>query len=133
MRTILIAVTLAVFLAACGKDSVGFETLETAKNQARENSLFNAQKFRAENPAVNDWTVVSNGDSSQTNECPQGDGWATLTFYSPDKTHKQNVKCSTVSAATGCLFDSDFKGKPFAADDGRCNAHIPHPLPKIGR
>lgn len=133
MRTILIAALVAVALAACGKQEVSFDTLETAKNQARENSLFNAQKFRAENPAVNDWTVVSNGDSSQTNDCPQGDGWATLSFYSPDKSKTIKVKCSTVSAATGCLFDSEFKGKPFAADDGRCSQHSPHPLPKIGR
>lgn len=132
MRNIFIAAIIAVGLAACSKQDVSFETLETAKNQARENSLFNGQKFRAENPAVNDWTVVSNGDSSQTNACPQGDGWATLTFYSPDKAKSIKVKCSTVSAATGCLFDAEFKGKPFASDDGRCSPNSPHPLPKIG-
>ena len=120
-------------LSACGKQEVSFNTLEEAKNQVRENALFNAQKFRAENPRVKDWSVVSNGDSSQTNDCPQGDGWATLTLYSPDASQSVKIKCSTVSGATGCLFDSEFKGKPFASEDGKCNAHVPHPIPKLAK
>lgn len=127
------ALVLAIALTACGKQEVSFNTLEEAKNQVRENALFNAQRFRAENPRVKDWSVVSNGDSSQTNDCPQGDGWATLTLYSPNAAQSVKIKCSTVSAATGCLFDAEFKEKPFAAEDGKCNMHVPHPIPKIAK
>ena len=133
MRNIIIAALIAVGLTACGKQEVSFNTLEEAKNQVRENALFNAQKFRAENPPVKDWSVVSNGDSSQTADCPQGDGWATLTLYSADASQQRKIKCSTVSGATGCLFDNEFKGKPFASEDGKCNAHVPHPIPKLAK
>jgi hypothetical protein len=133
MNTIIIATAMAVALSACGKQDVSFATLEEAKVTVRDNALFNAQRFRAENPMVQDWSVVSNGDSTQTNACPQGDGWATLTFYSPDKSQEIKIKCSTASAATGCLFDKEFKGKPFAAEDGKCNVNAPFPVPKIAK
>jgi hypothetical protein len=129
----LIAIAAIMALAACGKQDVSFNTLEEAKGIARDNALFNGQRFRAENPTVKDWTVVSNGDSSQTSDCPQGDGWATLTMYSPDATRSVKIKCSTVSANTECLFDNEFKSKPFASEDGKCNSHLPFPLPKIGK
>lgn len=130
---LLLVVTAGLFLSGCGKKDVSFETLEEAKNIVRENALFNAQKFRAENPRVQDWKAVSNGDSSQTPQCPQGDGWATLKLYSPDNSQQVSIKCSTVSAATGCLFDNEFKSKPFASEDNRCNANVPFPLPKVAK
>ena len=132
-RFLLLCATVA--LAACGQQDVSFATLEEAKNTARENALFNAQKFRAENPDVADWKAVSNGDSSQMPNCPQGDGWATLKLFSADASRSQQIKCSTVSAATGCLKDSEFKSKPYAAQDGHCQATsvVPFPLPKIAK
>jgi hypothetical protein len=58
-----------------------------------------------------------------------------MEFINPEKTALKKVKCSTVSANTGCLEDSDFKTKPFAADDGHCQAtnKVPYPLPKIAK
>lgn len=127
---LLFAVTV---LAACTKKDTSFEDLETAKNQVRENALFNGQRYRTENPKLDGWSIVSNGDSTQVASCPQGDGWATLTFISPDRKQEVKVKCSTVSGATGCLPDAEFKGKPYAAEDGRCSATSPYPIPKIAK
>ena len=128
-----LALVSAIILSACGTKDVSFNTLEEAKQTARENSLFNAQRFRQENPTVADWSIVPNGDSSQENSCPQGDGWATLTFVGPDRASQKKVKCSTVSGATGCLFDSEFKGKSYASDDGHCQpvTKVPFPIKKI--
>ena len=126
----------SAFLSACGgKKDVSFSTLEEAKTTARDNALFNAQTFRAENPDVRDYTAVSNGDSSQMPDCPQGDGWATLKLFSPRHDETVLLKCSTVSGATGCLRDSEFKSKPFANQDGHCQPTtvVPFPLPKIGK
>jgi hypothetical protein len=134
-KLILVAV-LAAALAGCGqKQDVSFATLEEAKTTARDNALFNAQRFRAENPDVKSWSAVSNGDSSQMHNCPQGDGWATLKLFSPDVTKTIALKCSTVSNATGCLRDEDFKSKPFASQDGHCQdtSVVPFPLPKIAK
>lgn len=135
--TITVAIAAAVALSACGKkeEAVSFNTLEEAKAAARDNALFNAQRFRQENPAVQDWSVVSNGDSSQMPDCPQGDGWATLTLYAPKAAASRRLKCSTVSGATGCLFDEEFKTKPYAAHDGHCQpvSVVPFPLPKIAK
>lgn len=126
---------LAIGLSACGQSDVSFATLEEAKSTARDNALFNAQRFRAENPDVKDWQAVANGDSSQMPNCPQGDGWATLKLFSPDATRVVALKCSTVSSATGCLKDLEFKSKPFAMQDGHCQntSVVPFPLPKIAK
>lgn len=126
-------ILLAISATACNKKDTSFDDLEAAKNQVRENALFSAQRFRVENPKLDGWSLVSNGDSSQTPQCPQGDGWATLTAISPDRKQEVKIKCSTVSGATGCLYDSEFKGKPFAGEDGRCNPNVPYPIPKIAK
>lgn len=125
----------AVLLASCGDESVSFNTLEEAKQQARENALFNAQKYRSENVLLKDFAIIARGDSTQDIKCPQGDGWATLEFVSNQNKGVVKVKCSTVSGATGCLEDADFKTKPFASDDGQCQKReqVPFPLPKIAK
>lgn len=126
----------AALLTACGgKQEVSFASLEEAKGTARENALWNAQKYRQDNVLYKGWDIVGRGDSTQDNKCPQGDGWATMEFLNPAKDRLVKVKCSTVSANTGCLEDSDFKTKPFASDDGHCQAinKVPYPLPKIAK
>ena len=122
-------------IAACSKPNVSFDTLEEAKQTARENALWNAQRYRQENALYNGWDIIARGDSTQASNCPQGDGWATLEFLAPDKTSFVKVKCSTVSAGTGCIEDSEFKKKPWAADDGQCQdtSKVPFPLPKIAK
>jgi hypothetical protein len=135
-KTLLILSLLAAaMLTACGQSDVSFATLEEAKQTARENSLWNAQRYRQENVLFKGWDIISRGDSSQMPNCPQGDGWATLEFVSPAKDRLVKVKCSTVSGATGCLEDADFKSKPFAPQDGKCQDtnSVPFPLPKIAR
>lgn len=134
LNNILVILT-AVLLTACGGKEVSFNTLEEAKQMARDNSLFNAQRYRAENPPVRDFTAVSNGDSTQMPDCPQGDGWATLKLFSADGRQSIALKCSTFSGATGCLLDAEFKSKPFASQDGHCQntTVVPFPLPKIAK
>jgi len=125
----------ALVLTACGKDEVSFASLEEAKGTARENAMWNAQRYRQENVLLKGWDIVGRGDSSQDNACPQGDGWATMDFVDANKTRIVKVKCSTVSANTSCLEDADFKTKPFASDDGHCQPtnKVPYPLPKIAK
>lgn len=122
-------------LIACSDSSVSFATVEEARGTARENSLFNAQAFRQTSPDFTGWDIQSRGDSSQTNDCPQGDGWATLTMISPDKTRRTDVKCSTVSPNIQCLTSAEFKTKAYSTEDGQCAPleRVPFPLPKIAR
>src|SRR5262249_18072207 len=48
------------------KQEVAFDTLETARTQARENALWNAQNFRATDPRYKDgFDLVVRGDSTQ--------------------------------------------------------------------
>lgn len=139
VKKIVLASIVSCILAACGKQDVSFSTLEDARNQARENAMFNAQVYRSENPRMQGLNVVGHGDSTQSPDCPQGDGWASLSLMGVDSDTKQvtkfKIKCSTVSAALGCYTEQDFQTKPFSKDEGRCanlNA-IPFPLPKIAK
>lgn len=130
-----IATIALITLTACGKPDVSFATLEEAKGTARENAMFNAQMYRQSNPLYKGWDIIGRGDSTQANKCPQGDGWATVEFVNEAKTRIVKVKCSTVSGATGCLEDADFKTKPFASEDGVCQPEtkVPFPFPKIAK
>ena len=132
-HTIIIAIIAAATLSACGQSDVSFQTLETARLQARENAEFNAQQFRAAMPDGGNLKMISRGDSSQEPACPQGDGWASIDLIGADRTVK--LKCSTVSSAVGCRTDGDFKTSPYAAEDGKCapTTKVPHPLPKIAK
>jgi hypothetical protein len=105
-KTLFIATVVAVtaLLTACKeKQEVSFASLEEAKGTARENAMFNAQMYRQSNILYKGWDIIGRGDSTQSNSCPQGDGWATIEFVNPEKTRMIKAKCSTVSGNTGCL------------------------------
>ena len=120
-------------LTGCGKPDVSFETLETARSQARANAEFNAKKWRADTKLYADANLVVKGDSSQTPTCPQGDGWASMEILNATGQKLTGLKCSTVSLSVGCRTDSDFKSSPYANEDGQCQptTKVPHPLPKL--
>lgn len=133
-KLILLSATIAL-LSACSKD-VSFDTLETARKQAKENAEFNSKAWRAQTKAYGDLSIISRGDSSQTPACPQGDGWASMDLVNPNApTAKISLKCSTVSDSVGCREANDFKTSPYANEDGSCQAttKVPHPLPKIAK
>lgn len=136
MKTAIITTLIAVTLAACSRDEVSFDTLETARKQARENAEFNARKWRADTKLYADSILISRGDSTQAPACPQGDGWATIDIADAQTGQTQaKLKCSTVSDSVGCRVDNDFKSSPYANEDGTCAPlnRVPHPLPKIGK
>ena len=137
-----------VMLAACGKenpgeirktdDKVSFNTLEDARQQARDNALYNAKMYLAENPRFDaGFSVVSHGDSTQDVDCPQGDGWASVSIMKVQgkQVEKYKAKCSTVSGSLGCYLEDDFAKKPFAKDENQCQPRgkVPFPLPKIAK
>ncbi len=136
MKTkLLLSIIAIAALAACGKD-VSFDTLETARKQAKENAEFNAQSWRAQTPDYAQLSLISRGDSSQTPDCPQGDGWASIDLVNPNNpAQKIALKCSTVSDSVGCREANDFRMSPFANEDGSCQpvTKVPHPLPKIAK
>lgn len=134
IKTISIIASIVV-LTACGKEDVSFNTLETARQQARENAEFNAQVFRSSMPGGGDLKIVSRGDSTQEPTCPQGDGWATIDVLNANGGKVAKLKCNTVSNSVGCRADADFKESPYASEDGKCAplSKVPHPLPKIAK
>jgi hypothetical protein len=93
--------------------------------------------YVAENPRFDNHAVVSHGDSSQTPDCPQGDGWATVSIMKVENKviEKFVAKCSTVSGTVGCYLEQDFKKKPYANEEGSCQpvGKVPFPLPKIAK
>lgn len=136
MKKLFLAFAFALFaLVGCSKD-VSFDTLETARKQAKENAEFNAKAWRSTNKALAERQLIGRGDSTQTPECPQGDGWASMDLVDANNPAiKTKLKCSTVSDSVGCREELDFKLSPYANEDGSCQTttKVPHPLPKILR
>lgn len=140
---LLIALMSAFALSGCGdkKDNnrlqqeVKFDTLESARAQAKENAEFNARKWRADTKTFVDANMISRGDSTQAPDCPQGDGWASIDLVNENGQKLVSLKCSTVSGSVGCLEGTDFKGKSYAGEEGQCQAttKVPFPLPKIAK
>jgi hypothetical protein len=124
-----------ILLIACFSATASFDDLELARKTAKENAEYNAQNFRQNSVMHSGWYIESRGDSTQDPKCPQGDGWATVVMVSPDHSLKENIKCSTVSSAVGCMPDADFKQKNYASDDNHCQdtSKVPYPLPKIAQ
>ena len=136
MKNTLILILTALTLVACGPESVSFDTLETARTQAKANAEWNAQGFRAANPQYANTAIEMQGDSTQDPKCPQGDGWASGKLIDKaDPARKLALKCSTVSGAVGCMPQADFEKKPYARDDGQCQdtSKVPFPIPKIAK
>ena len=127
------SVFVASALLACTDNKVSFETLESARAQARDNAEFNAQDFRSRNPEYAGFSITAASDSTQKENCVVGDGWATLGLKNVKDGKLLKLKCSTVSNAIGCVLDDEFKTKPYASEDGRCNTALPFPLPKIAK
>jgi hypothetical protein len=114
---------------------VAFDTVEQARAQARDNAGWNAQNYRANSPQYQQFNVQNNGDSTQANDCPQGDGWASLKLVNPANVNTIiKIKCSTVSGGIGCMTEDEFKQKPaYSVQEGHCQPTtvVPFPLPKI--
>lgn len=124
-----------LLMSACGKDNVSADRLEEARQTAKANAEYNAQLYKATNPRFTaDYSIVSRSDTSQTAECPQGDGWASLSIMKVDgKTvDKTALRCSTYSSSVGCYREEDFaKDKQLASEDSTCRKEVPYPLPVL--
>lgn len=121
-------------VSGCGEQQkLSFESVESGRIQANENSEFNAKSFIQVHPEFGAYSINMRGDSTQSDKCGQGDGWASIDLVMLKDNQKvvQPLKCSTVSAAVGCMTSEDFKGRSYASEDGQCNESIPFPLPKI--
>lgn len=153
---IIIAALISIILAACEKsepsaaakmeaarmvqnNGEAFKQLEDARARARSNAEFNGRSYMNENPRFSDGVkLVSHGDSTQSFDCPAGDGWASLSIMqvtgskkSEQQVDKWKIKCSTVSSSLGCYTEDDFAKKPFASEENHCNKNLPYPLPDI--
>ena len=131
MKNTLFVLVVATLMTACGQDKLSFDSVESSRKQANENSEYNAKTYRTTHPEFAGFTISMAGDSTQSATCGQGDGWASINLVNLDQQEKVPLKCSTVSEQLGCMTDDDFKSKAYASQDGRCNADIPFPLPKI--
>jgi len=136
----------AAALTACEKKEVAFNTLETARSQAYENAVWNAEVYRNNNPRMVGLKVIGHGDDTQSGDCPQGSGWAKISIMGSKadgvrmtdgtvQIEKYVVYCSTVSAARSCFIEKDFLEKPFSKEYGHCASlnEVPFPIPKIAK
>ena len=111
--------------------------LEEARTVAKSNAEFNAQLYKAANPRFTaDFSIISRSDTSQTQDCPMGDGWAELSIMKVEGkvVDKTVLMCSTFSGSVGCFRKEDFdKDKNLAGKDGTCDRSIVYPLPVLSK
>ena len=146
MKSILLAITAAIALAACGKaPEASFATVEEQRAQGRSNAAMVAAEYQRQNPRIQGWEAVVKADTSHTARCPQGDGWAEVVFMRVDRqdgstknlqVEKATVMCSTVSINEGCVMvapANNWDKHPKKSMDGQCGdpANVPMPLPKV--
>lgn len=133
-----VVLTVTVFTIGCSKKepeppvpTISFDELENQRGIANANSKANASRWRGEN-GYEKTSLYARGDSTQSNTCPQGDGWASMDLLDPDsKQAVVKLKCSTVSFNLGCYEESDFKKKPYAAQENNCDRSLPARLTKL--
>jgi hypothetical protein len=130
-RLLIVLFSLSACISACGENNeVSFATLENARAAAGDNSKSNAVMWRTENaPGTK---IKMRGDSTQSNKCPQGDGWASIDLLDSNGKIVKQLKCSTYSMNLGCVEKKDFESRSYAKEEGKCNHAVPFPLPKIG-
>ncbi len=121
-------------LSACNQP-VSADRLEEARNTAKANAEFNARAYRAANPRFTaEHSIISRSDTSQNDNCPQGDGWASLSIMRVEGkvVEKVDLRCSTYSSSVGCYRAEDFmKDANLSNQDGTCQPKVPYPLPVL--
>lgn len=126
---------IAILITACGDKAVSSDRLEEARQTAKANSEYNAALYKAANPRfTSDYSIVGRSDTSQTADCPQGDGWASLSIMKVEGkvVDKTPLRCSTYSESVGCYREEDFaKDKTLVSEDGSCRKEVPYPLPVL--
>ena len=131
--TLIAALIAAALLTACGKETVSADRLEEARQTAKANAEFNASMYKASNPRFTaDFSIVGRSDTTQTADCPQGDGWASMSIMKVEGklVDKTALRCSTYSSSVGCYREEDFvKDKQLVSEDGSCRKEVPYPLP----
>lgn len=132
---IAIVASVGMSITACGPEQVSSDRLEEARSTAKANAEYNAQLYKAANPRFTaDFSIVSRSDTSQTPECPQGDGWASLSIMKVEGkvVDKTSLRCSTYSASVGCYREEDFaKDANLVKEDGSCRTQVPYPIPVL--
>lgn len=132
---LILALIAAAALSACGKDTVSADRLEEARQTAKANAEFNASMYKATNPRFDAaFSIVGRSDTTQTADCPQGDGWASMSIMKVEgkQVDKTALRCSTYSSSVGCYREEDFvKDKQMVSEDGVCRKEVPYPLPAL--
>lgn len=119
MKNTLIAVLVSTALFGCGEVSTQNQVDESMRI-AKKNAEFNAGEYLRTNPRFSGegWVYVARADSFQDISCPQGDGWADVSFMrSNNASDSHDVErwpgvCSTMNQDLGCYLNKDLSTKP---------------------
>lgn len=132
--TLVGSLVIAMSLAACNEPATA-DRLEEARSIAKANAEYNAALYKAANPRFTaDFNIIGRSDTTQTSQCPQGDGWASLSIMKVEGkiVDKTSLRCSTYSTSVGCYREEDFvKDKQLATEDGVCRKEVPYPIPVL--
>lgn len=120
-------VFLSLSFGCTKKETISTDIVDQNQTITRDNATMNARRYKVQvYPAADQ--VVMQSDSSVTNECRFGDGWASGKIYQNGNVIT-TIKCQTNGSGKGtegCLTDGEFQKKEYAKEDGHCNDNLTH-------
>lgn len=93
-----------------------YESLEAERLTAQLNAEYNAKKWLIKNKAG--FQIVNYTEPTISKDCPQGDGWATVSIMKEGD--KEQLKCSTIVASIGCYLGADFEKNTLFPAGNKC-------------
>ena len=127
-----LAVSSAMLTGCQPPDKLAWETQEQARSQAIENAKINVKTFRADHQEFASKSIYMRGDSTISETCGQGDGFASIDLVDQENPNiKVELKCSTVSPSIGCMTKADFQTRDYSKQEGSCDRSLPFPIRKM--
>lgn len=106
-------------VVGCDSNTTTQLQVEESMRIAKNNASYNAGEYIRSNPRFSGdgWVYVARADSFQDLTCPQGDGWADVSFMRNTSTNSKDAErwpavCSTRSQDLGCYLVKDLPTKP---------------------
>lgn len=125
---VVFALLAAVFITvACAPEpapAVSAPRVDELRTISRDNAALNASAYARTVHGGEVERIIAQSDSTIGDECPNGDGWGSVTLLLKGG-EQVPLQCQTNGSGKGidgCMTKEDFAGKSYGAEAGKCVA-----------